>query len=153
MERIVESGTENRDIAEDKSFAVIKGSLFRSITRQERGARVAQVLQRAAPEQTVPAVGGEMVIEFRDEDIVVKLGGRAENKTCIIQAISRGRIIGHRLTGAKGLIEITGVIGQIEHGRINPEMARIKICLVRRSESRDPAVHVYIAKDALAERR
>src|ERR1700737_3082942 len=106
MERIGERGIENRDGTEHKAFAVIKGGLFRSIARQEGSARVAQVLQRAWPEQTMRAVGGETVIEFRDEDIVVKLGGRAENKTCIIQAISCGKIIRHRPTSAECLIEI-----------------------------------------------
>jgi len=127
MQGIGESGTENREVAEDKTFAVINGGLFRSITWQERSARVAQVLQRASPEQSMPAVGGETVIESRDEDIVVKLGGRTENKTCIIQAISCGKIIRHRPTSAECLIEITGAVGQIEHGWINPEMARIEI--------------------------
>src|ERR1700730_18318425 len=127
MEGIGESGTEKRDVAEDKAFAVSKGGCFRCITWQERSARVAQVLQRAAPEQSVPAVGGETVVQSRDEGIVVQLGGRSENKTRIIKAISSGRIIGHRPAGAECLIEITGVVGQIEHGRINPEMARIEI--------------------------
>src|SRR5260370_30780987 len=125
MEGIGERGIEDGKIAEYETFAVIEGGLFRGIARQERSARVAQVLQRAAPEQAMPAVGGETVIEFRDENIVVELCGRAENKAGIIQAVAGGKIIGDRLTGAERLIEITGVIDQIEHGRINPETARI----------------------------
>ena len=74
----------------------------------------------------MPAVGGETVIDARDEDIVVEAGGRAENEAGIVQAISGGRIVGHRLPGAEGLIEITRVIGQVEHGGINPEMPRIE---------------------------
>src|SRR5882757_7628318 len=101
MEGIGESGTENRKIPEYKTFAVINGGLFRGIARQERSARIAQILQRPAPEQVMAAVGSETVIEARDEDIVVKFGGRAEDKTGIIQAVSRGKIISHRLSGAE----------------------------------------------------
>src|SRR5260370_40162435 len=107
MEGIGESGTENRDVAEDKTFAVINGGCFRCIPWQERSARVAQVLQRSAPEQSVPPVGGETVIESRDDGVVVGLGGRSENRTRIIYPLSGGSTIGHCPPGADGSLEIT----------------------------------------------
>ena len=58
-----------------------------------------------------------------------------------------------RLTGAESPVEITGVIGQVEHGRINPDLTRIEVLELCGIKGGGPAVHVHIAKDTLAERR
>ena len=111
VKRISERGAEHGGVAEGKAFAVIGSGLFGRIARQERGSRVAQILQRAAPEDGVAAIGGETVIDAGNENIVIQSGGSPENEASIVQTITGGSIVGYGPTGAEGPIEITGVIG------------------------------------------
>jgi hypothetical protein len=94
-----------------------------------------------------------MVIDARNEDIVVQASGCAEDVTGVIQAVSGGRVVGHGLTGTEGPVEITSVIDQVQHGRIDPDPARIQVLELCGSKGGGPAVYVYILKDTLAERR
>ena len=72
---------------------------------------VDRFLEGPAPEQQVPAVCRETIINTSDEDIVVQFGGCAENESGVVEAITGGKIVGYGPTGAERLIEITGVIG------------------------------------------
>src|SRR6266446_3263474 len=74
----------------------------------------------------MPAICSEMVIDPRNEDIIVQAGGCAE--------------------------DVTGIIDQVKHGRINSDMTRIQVLELRRIEGGSPAAYVCIAKDTLAER-
>src|SRR4029077_18778035 len=94
-----------------------------------------------------------MVIDTRNEDIVVQAGGCAEDVSGIIQAVSSGRVVGHGLTGTEGPVEVTSMIDQVKHGRIDPDSTRIQVLELRGIKGGSPAAYVYIAKDALAERR
>src|ERR1700692_1462285 len=152
MEGISESGIENPEVTDDKAFAVISGGFLRSIAWQKGSSGVAQVLQGPAPKQSMPAVGGETVIESRDEDIVVKLGGRAETVTCIMQAITRRKIVGHGVPVTKGLVQVARVTW-VEHRLINPETLRIKELKLSGVPRNERAAHSHIAENPLAELR
>src|ERR1700692_250920 len=109
--RISDICVEHGGVTESKPFAVVDVSLFRSIAWQEWGARVAQILERATPEQQMPAVRRETIIKAGDEDIVVQACGCAKNESSIIEPVPCGKIVGYGATGTKRLVEITGVIG------------------------------------------
>src|SRR6266403_1388009 len=85
-EGIGESRAKNSGIAEGEPFAMVCGVLLGSVSGQEGGSGVSQILHGAAPEDQVPAVGGETIIHAR----------------------------------AEGPIQISRVIGNVEHGGINP---------------------------------
>src|ERR1700674_3733082 len=148
---IGESGAKNGGVAQCEAFTVVGGGLLGSISRKEGSSRVPQILRGAAPEQEVPAVGGKAVIRARDEDIVIQAGGGAENEAGIVQTIARRRIVGHRLTLAEDLIQVASVIGQVEHGGINPDVTRVKVFQVGRRKGCNSAVHILIPEDSLAE--
>src|SRR6267143_408648 len=99
---------------------MVDGSLLGNIAREEGGARVAQILQIAAPKDEVPAVRGEAVIRASNENIIIIAGRRAENEACVIQSITGEKIVGNRLPRAKGLIQIASVTDEVEHEGINP---------------------------------
>src|SRR6267143_387821 len=104
MKGISERRAKNRGVADRKSFTVVGSGLLGSIAREERGTRVAQILQVAAPKDEMPTVGGEAVIRTSDENIVVQASGSAENETGIVQTITGGKIVSHRPTRAEGLV-------------------------------------------------
>src|SRR5258707_7698661 len=104
-------------------------------SRQEGSSGIAQIIQIAAPKQIVLAVRGEVVIDTRNEHVVVELGGCAENVSGVIQAVSRRKIVGRCLTRAESPVEITSVIGKVEHRRINPDALGIEVLQVTGRES------------------
>src|ERR1700687_468536 len=128
---IGESGANHRGVSEGEPFAVVAGGLLRRVARQEGGPRVAQILRGAAPEQQVLAVSGEPVIDSSNKNVVIQLGGRPENESGIVESISGGRVVRHRLTGAECFVEIAGVANEIDHGRINPYTSWVEVLQVR----------------------
>ena len=97
MEGIGESGAKDSGVAEGEPLAVVGGSLLGSVSWQEGSSGVAQILQGAAPEDEVPAVGSQTVVRAGDENIVIKAGGSAENETGIVQTVTGRGIVGHRI--------------------------------------------------------
>ena len=81
----------------------------------------------SAPRQNngVFAVRGEMVIEAGDERVVIQAHRRAEAVTGIIQPVADGRVVGHELSAAERLIEVTGV-SCVLYRRINSQAQRVK---------------------------
>src|SRR5258708_32482427 len=116
--RIGKSRAKHSGVAHGRPFAVVGGSLLGSIAREERSSRIAQILQGAAPEQQVPAVGGEPVIHASDKNVVIQAGTRPENKAGIVETITGSKIVGYSLPRAERLIQITSPIGVL-HGGIN----------------------------------
>src|SRR5215469_12553551 len=120
--------------------------------RQKGSSGVAQVVQIAAPKQCVLAVRGDVVIDARNELVVVELGRGSENVTGVIEAVSGGKVVGHRLPGAESPVEITRVIDRVEHCRINPDALRIKQLKLRDPPARDRGTaRIHILKDSLAQ--
>src|SRR5260370_11369899 len=78
--RVGESGAKHSGVSDGRPFAMVGGSLLGRIARQEGGSGVAQILKGAAPEQQVPAVGGEAVIHASDKNVGIHARGRPENK-------------------------------------------------------------------------
>src|SRR5207237_7743342 len=90
MKGVGHGRTENGDISQGKPFAMVESFLHWSTrgefarqclvsARQEWSSGIAQVVQVAAPKQSMFAVRGEVVIVARYEHIVVELGGGKEN--------------------------------------------------------------------------
>src|SRR3989442_471742 len=77
------------------------------------------------------AIGSKAIISAGDENIVIQAGGSAENKAGVVQTIAGGEIVSYGFPRAEGFVEITRVIGQIEHVRVNPEMIRVEILKLR----------------------
>src|SRR6201993_4882422 len=74
----------------------------------------------------MPAVGGEAVIQPHNRNIVVQTRGGAEHEAGVVQTIPRRRIVRHRVPGAERLVEVAGVIGQVEHSGIYPDAPWVK---------------------------
>src|SRR6202007_2377302 len=95
------------------------------------------------------AVGGEPVINACDENVVIQAGGCAKNESGIVEAISSGSIVGHRLPGAECSVEIARVAG-VQHGGINPDTSRVEGREVGGCKRDQVGVSLQITKDSLA---
>src|SRR4030081_1780489 len=122
---------EDSRVAKGKPLAVVCDNLFRWGSWQERCLRVEYVLQAAPPEQGVIAVGSEVIIQSGDESIVIQADGGSETKARIIQTVADRAVIGYKLSGAEGLVEIAGV-ARVFDGRIDPNTQRIEVFQLRR---------------------
>ena len=118
-ERIGEGVAQNRCVAHGKTLAVVRQSLYGCRSRQEGGLRVVQILQVSAPEDGVLPVRTQLVIDFRDEGVVIQLHRRAETEAGIIKPVSHRAVVG--LKRPIGRVEVA------EHGRIGPQPQRINI--------------------------
>src|SRR5579863_5834197 len=147
--RIGESGAKHGGVSEGKPLAVVGCSLLGSIAGQKGSPRVAQILQGATPEQQLPAVGSEPVIDARDKDVVIQAGRGAENEACIVETVTGGKVIGNGLTRAESPVEITGLT-RIQHGGINADVLRVEQRKLGGCNRDQVAVHVQIPEDSLA---
>src|ERR1700723_174095 len=101
----------------------------------------------------MPAVGAEAVIQPHNRDIVVQTCGCAKHEACVVQTIPGGRIVRHRVPGAERLVEVAGVIGQVEHSGINPETLGVKkLELGGVPDGGSGVAGVYVLEYSLAQR-
>ena len=93
------------------------------------------------------------MVDACNQRVVVFADWCAESEAGLVQSVANARVVRRIIPIAKGLIEVTGVSGKVEDGRINAQVARIQGGNVAGPECGDAAAGVHILDVSSAHRR